>query len=420
MTLLRYHSTAVIMQKIGHFSNLTTMNHTNFKIRLALFYGAMFLVIGLYMPFFPVWLEGRGMNKSEITAIIAAPLFARLLFTPLLGFMTDQSGNRRRALILLLWCSLLFCFLLSFAYNFYILFAVVTLFGIFWTTVMPVTEAIAMLQVREKGMNYGHVRLWGSLTFIIASLVGGWLIDIKGSESLWYALMAAVLITLLLSYSLPKEAEAPQTHALETAAALPPISKKSLWVLMKNPIFILFLFAGGLGQASHAFYYALGTLHWHALGYSGLTIGLLWSIGVLAEVILFVFAVKWFEKIRADKLLLWGSLLTIIRWVITAFDPPLWLLFSIQTFHAFSFAMIHLGAVYFISHAVPERLAATAQGIYGAFAMGSLLGILTLISGPLYENYAAFGYFSMAIASAIAAILSWILIKSWDGATLKI
>ncbi len=407
------------MHKIGRNTTYIPMNQTILNHRLAMFYGAMFLVIGIYMPFFPVWLEGRGMSKSEITILISAPLFARIIFSPLLGFMTDQSGNRRLALILMLWCSLFFCSLLIFSYNFYIILVIFTLFGIFWTTVMPVTEAIAMLQVRQHGMNYGHVRLWGSLTFIVASMVGGWLIDLKGSEIIWPTLMVAILLTLMLSYRLPKTSEIP-SQPLENAAPLPPIKPKDLWILSKNPIFILFLFAGGLGQASHAFYYGLGTLHWQSLGYSGLTIGLLWSTGVIAEIILFIYYRKWFEHIRADTLLLVGSLVTVLRWLITALDPPLWILFAVQSLHAFSFAMIHIGAVYFISKAVPEKLSATAQGIYGAFAMGSLLGVMTMLSGPLYERFAGMGYMGMALVSLTAALLSWRLTKIWDGKQLKV
>ncbi len=396
------------------------MNQTSFKTRLALFYGAMFLVIGIYMPFFPVWLEGMGMNKTEITLLISGPMFARIIFTPLLSFMTDHFGNRKLALILLLWASLFFCLLLPFSHNFYVLFLTITLMGIFWTTVMPVTEAIAMLQVRKHGMNYGHVRLWGSLTFIVASMACGILIDIKGSSIIWPGLMLTIAATLLLSYRLPASEEEPAQNILEKAAPLPPIKLADLWLLSKNGVFILFLFAGGLGQASHALYYGLGTLHWQSLGYSGLTIGLLWSTGVLAEIILFLYYRKWFATIRADKLLLAGSLFAALRWFAMSLNLPIWLLFLVQTFHAFSFAMLHIGAVYFISRAVPEKLAATAQGIYGAFAMGSLLGILTMLSGPLYDHYSGTSYLGMALASVIAALLSWRLLHLWDGKILKL
>jgi len=114
------------------------------------------------------------------------------------------------------------------------------------------------------------------------------LIDLRGSETIWPALICAIITTLILSYRLPAAKEIPD-QPLEKSAPLPPIAPKDLWILSKNPVFILFLFAGGLGQASHAFYYGLGTLHWQSLGYSGLTIGLLWSIGVVAEIILFLY-----------------------------------------------------------------------------------------------------------------------------------
>lgn len=399
------------------------MKQPHFHIRLAFFYGAMFSVIGLYMPFFPFWLESREMSKSEITLLLAGPMFARIIFSPLLSFLIDSYGHKQVALILLLWCALISWFLLPFSEGFYSLLLLITIFGVFWGTVMPVTEAIAMLQVRENGMNYGQVRLWGSLTFILASLIGGWLIDLKGSQIIWLTLTVTLFATLVFSYNLKTSDQKLPNITLRRPSAKNNHSQKlnilpDLKILLTNRIFILFLFAGGLGQASHGFYYGLSALHWHSLGYSGFIIGMLWSVGVISEIVLFIYALRWFKKIRADSLLFWGSFLAIFRWSITAFDPPLWLLFAIQTFHAFSFAMLHIGAVYFISRAVPEKLSATAQGIYSGFAMGSLLGITTLMSGPLYESVSSLGYLAMAATASLAAFLSWHLTKKWHGNSL--
>ena len=64
-----------------------------------------------------------------------------------------------------------------------------------------------------------------------------------------------------------------------------------------------------------------------------------------------------------------------------AIDPPLFLLGPLQTLHAMSFGAAHLAAIHFLTHAVPENRAATAQGVYAAAVAGLALGTATVASG---------------------------------------
>lgn len=193
------------------------------------------------------------------------------------------------------------------------------------------------------------------------------------------------------------------------------MSLKDVRALFASPVFLLFLISASLVQASHAVYYGFGTLHWRAIGIPAGTIGALWATGVMAEILLFAYSRAAIARIGMTGLILAGALACVFRWVWTAQDPSLWVLFPLQTLHALSFGATHLGAIHFITAAVPERYAATAQGIYASFSMGIIMGIMTMISGPLYDALGGHAYLAMGLTGAVASLGAWALWRHWDG-----
>jgi PPP family 3-phenylpropionic acid transporter len=186
--------------------------------------------------------------------------------------------------------------------------------------------------------------------------------------------------------------------------------------LLRSPVFLLFLAAASLDQGSHAFYYAYGTLHWRQLGYSGWLIGLLWPLGVFAEIGFMSISLKIFRRIGAVWLLVAGGASSVVRWTILAFDPPLPFVVFAQILHGGSFALAHLGAMYFVLQAVPPRLAATAQSLYAVSNAGIVMGIATYASGPLYAAAGGRAYLLMSAMGLGAIVFALALSRAWSGA----
>jgi PPP family 3-phenylpropionic acid transporter len=185
--------------------------------------------------------------------------------------------------------------------------------------------------------------------------------------------------------------------------------------LAHSPSFLLFLLAASLIHASHALYYAFGTLHWRAQGFADGTIGALWALGVVAEIGLFAASGRILAKWGAGRLLLAAGLAAALRWGLMAFDPPLWATMMLQCLHAMSFGAAHLAAMYFLSQAVPEDRGATAQGIYAAVVAGLVLGVVTIACGPLYRSFAGEAYAVMALLAAVGAASAVFLTRRWSG-----
>jgi PPP family 3-phenylpropionic acid transporter len=384
----------------------------SFAWRLGFLYATLFLVVGCYLPYLPVWLHWRRLDTDEIAVLLAAPLFTRILFTPAISFAADRLGGRRTILIALAWGSLLSFLLLWAASGFWAMFLATILLAVNWTTIMPLIETVAVTGIRTGALDYGRVRLWGSLSFIVASLGSGLIIGKIGPEVVLPLLVAATGLMVLGAHLLPRE--------LAGRSASSPTARRGLKLadafdLVRAPLFLLFLLAASMVQASHALYYSFGSLHWRAQGIPDGAIGALWSVGVVAEVALFAASGRVIAYCGTARLLMLAGFAATLRWGFMATDPPLLPTALLQTLHAMSFGAAHLAAIHFMTHAVPEDRAATAQGLYAAVVAGLVLGMVTIACGPLYRNFAGEAYAAMAALALIGAGSAYLLMRRWRG-----
>ena len=146
-------------------------------IRLAILYGTMFLFTGVYLPFFPVWLKAQGLDATEISLVVALSLFLRIVVSPFFASLADRIGDRRRVMVGLAWASLASAALLLAVEGFGLILLVALVLNAVFPSISPLVETIAMRARIDRGMNYGRVRLWGSITFILASSGVGWLLE---------------------------------------------------------------------------------------------------------------------------------------------------------------------------------------------------------------------------------------------------
>ena len=156
-------------------------------------------------------------------------------------------------------------------------------------------------------------------------------------------------------------------------------------------------------QGSHALYYGFSTLDWRAAGLDGTVIGVLWGLGVAAEIVLFAFSGRLPKSLRPTTLLAIGGLGAIVRWTAMAFDPPMALLPALQLLHAASFGAAHLGMMGFLARAVPRELAATAQGFVATWS-GIVSASATFASGFVYAASGSLAYLLMAAMALIGLV----------------
>ena len=388
-----------------------------FSVRLAVFYGAMFLIYGVHLPYLPVWLDWRGLSPSEIAIITATPFFLRLIITPAVAMFADEKNAHRTAIAVLSAIAVAASLLLSQSYGFWLILAGAVALSLTMTTMMPLTETIAVSGVKARGLDYGRMRLWGSLTFIAANLLGGAVIAASGAATGIYMIIAAAIATAGASLFLPdadmntaargsshRQIAQPNPSGQRSPRSMRLVRMADAWALVKNPAFLALLIATGCVQAAHATYYTFGTLHWLGQGIDAKTAGLLWAIGVLAEVALFAFSGRAVRAIGAAGLLIAGCAAAVIRWTVMSFEPALWTLIPLQLLHGLTYGAAHLGAIHLIAQTVPDKSAGTAQALYATIGTGVAMGTATLLSGWLYADYGANAYLAMTGLSLIGLV----------------
>ncbi len=376
-----------------------------FAWRLSAFYAAVFLVAGTKLPFLPVWLEWRGLTLGEISIVAAVPLFARIVVTPAIALASDRWGEHRTTLVILAWIALAGVVLLTQAHGFPAILALTLLIAVAWTTIMPLAETVAMGGVRAQGLDYGRMRLWGSLSFIAASFAGGWAIVAAGPGAAVWLMAVGAAGTLAAAYVLPSGSSGP------AVTARPPVTRADIVALVMSGRFVVFLLAVGLTQAAHAVFYTFGTVHWKAQGISAGWAGVLWAVGVSVEIGLFAFSGTVVRACGAAMLIAAGALAGVVRWSAMAADPPLAVLMMLQALHGLTYGATHIGAVHYITASVPPPLAGTAQALYASVTAGIAMGLATLLAGQLYEASGGLAYLAMAGLSLVGLLAGLVLLR---------
>ncbi|MBL8659346.1 MAG: 3-phenylpropionate MFS transporter [Rhodospirillales bacterium] len=371
----------------------------SFGARLGSFYAAFLAVYGVQIPFWPVWLEGKGLTPTDIGLIVAVTVGARMIGNPLAAHIADRSGERRRPMLALSALSLAAYGLFAFTDGFWTILAVSVLSSMLFPPMMALGESLTMSGVARIGIDYGRVRLWGSLSFIVTATLSGHVLVEAPPQAILWLVLATVALTGAACLILPDL----RSDAAPVAAGLP------IALVMADRRLLLMLAAAGLIQGSHAVYYAFGTLHWEAAGYGDDVIGLLWALGVVCEIVLFAFGRALLCRVDAPRLLALAGGLAAVRWLTLGATTVLPAVIAAQSLHAFSYAAAHLAAIHIIAASVAPGLSATAQSLYAALVMGFALGVMLLVSGPLYQAIAGGAYFAMAAAASAGGLAAAVL-----------
>ncbi|MGX1199249.1 MFS transporter [Parvibaculum sp. MBR-TMA-1.3b-4.2] len=379
------------------------------SIRLSIFYGSLCLFSGVQLPFFPVWLKSVGLGSSEISIIIAGNMLLRIAAGPVFAYTADRLDDRRRVVVALAWSSVAAGSLLLLVNGFWAILAVSIVLMSCWPSITPLIETIAMKATREGRIDYGRVRIWCSITFIVASTGTGWLVGWFSASIIVFCMLAGLLTTLAGTFLLAREVPQPKKRKRKGGQLIATLQ------IARHPVFMLGLATGGLIQSSHAVYYAFGSINWQRLGYSDGLIGILWGIGVVAEILLFTQSGRVLRVVGAPRLLMLAAGAAVIRWTLLAFNPPFWLVIFCQALHGLSFGAAHLGALHFVAQSSPPSLASTAQSLYASISAGIMMGAMTLAAGPLYDRFLSEAYLLPAV-TALAAFAGAILLQTrWQG-----
>ncbi len=365
--------------------------------RLAFVYVALFLIVGVYMPYWPVWLAARGAGTQELGILLGLGNWARLA-TPWIGGWADRTGRANVVLAIASMASVAALSAFSFVDGFAALFALSLVLGLAFAPIIPLLDGIAVGAAAHGRLDYGRVRLWGSISFIVASVAGGSLLEDRPTGLVLTILQSASVLLALTILWLTRLPTAPRD------VGEPSPSWSAVW---RRPQLPTFLVATAYLQGSHAVLYGFGTKHWLAVGIDESTIGWLWGVGVAAEVLLFALGARVSSALGPKGLLVVAGLGGALRWTVLCWATSTWVVLLVQVLHAATFAAMHLGAMAWIRDNMAGPSMHRATALYVALANGLALGVAMPLAGIAFAHLEGGAYLAMSILAIIGTIAAW-------------
>lgn len=362
--------------------------------RLSGFYFFYFALLGATAPFLGLYFEHLGFSPARIGELVAIPMLMRCLAPNLWGWLGDATGQRLAIVRLGALCTLLSFALILFDKSYAWLALVMALHAFFWHAVLPQFEVITLAHLREQAARYSQIRLWGSIGFICTVVGLGVLFGQVGLDAYPWA-MLLVMAGIVLSSAWVPNAQPPVRPVVA--------GQGGFLRQLRRPGVLAFFACVGLMQLSHGPYYTFLSIHLQALGYARGTIGLLWALGVVAEILLFLAMAPILRRFSLRRVLMASFLLAALRWLLLGYlaDHLLLLLFA-QLLHAATFGSFHVAAIHFVQRSFGHRQQGQGQALYATLAgIGGALG--ALYSGYSWSSLGPGWTFAIASLAAFAA-----------------
>ncbi|MDE2229740.1 MAG: MFS transporter [Alphaproteobacteria bacterium] len=363
-------------------------------LRLSLFYAGFFLSGGILLPFWPVWLSSRGLSAAEIGVVLAIGQWAKVAATPITGGVADHSGDPRRVMLVLAVVAVAGYALCYPAHGIAALAILNALTAASLAALLPVGDSLAITATQQGHVDFGRVRVWGTIAFIVATLLGGRILSGRAADVVLDLVIALTALNVGSCLLLPRSA----THLGAGVA------RGSCWRLMLTRRHLVFLAATTLIAASHSVYYAFGSLRWQAQGFSDTTIAWLWAEGAAAEAVFLFWGATAVARCGPARLMALGAASGVVRWTVLGLTDDWRLLVLAQLLHAGTIAAAGLGGIHYLGRSIPPAQAATGQAITAAVVGGIGYGVFMPLAGALYGAYGGLAYLAMAAVSAAATV----------------
>ncbi len=361
------------------------------RISFGLLFASLYGAYGTESPFFPSFLAARGLSPVSVGVVLAIGTIMRLVVGPIAGLLADRFGVGR-VLAASLFGSGLFMLLYLVGFGFWPLLLVCLLHSVTTSPLTALADAIALRASDRGAFPYGLIRGIGSAGFIAGTLASGLLVQHFGLDAI--IVIAGVLfgVAAIPVASLPDGTMAPGA-----------LARHAITTLLAIPAFRAILVLAGLVIGSHAMLDGFAVIQWRAAGISAPTIGLLWSVAVASEVVVFaLLGAPLLARFGPARCAAGGAVAGVVRWGVLALTTDIPFLVGTQLLHGLTFSLVHLACMQVIARRVPDALAATAQTIYGTLILGIASAALTALSGQLYSTVGAAGFWPMAAICLVA------------------
>ena len=374
----------------------------NLHWRLSRFYFFYYFFVGSFVPYWGIYLQSENFSPSSIGILLSLFQISRIVAPNFWGWLADHTGHRVKWIKLTSFLGLIGFIGVFWAKGFFWIFLVMSALSLFTSSTLPLAESLTLAHLATTDGHYSRIRLWGSIGFIVASLFLGYLIDLQGINILLWVLLIAQAIIFFLSNTIP-----------ETQDIQHKTNDLSIWKIIKTPSVIALLIGCTLMVSAHGVLYNFYSIYLKDHGYSSGTIGWLWAVGVICEILIFMAMPKILRRYSLKAILLMSLFLGVIRFILIGASPDhLYLLFIAQMFHAATFGSFHAASIEVIAYYFKGRNQTRGQAIYNSVAYG-IGGTIGGLGGGYLIQYLGgqLGFMIAAISPLIGFVVIWFGLK---------
>lgn len=380
--------------------------------RLSGYYFFHFAFVGVFQPYFGLYLQSLGLSSWEIGLILSQMALMRLCSPAVWGWLADHLHVRIPLVRLAAGVSVVVFNLFFFAQTLVPLLGAMALLAFFWSAALPLMETVVFDHLHAEPARYSRVRIWGSIGYIVTVLATGALLDyLPPASVLW---MSFVLMGGILAFALlVPESPTPPQHV-----ATPPVS-----TILAQPRVRALLGACFLMSAAHGALYLFYSIYLADHGYSKTLVGSLWFLGVIAEIGVFFFMARLLRRFSLRQVLLASFAAAVLRFLLIGWGvDSLPVLLGAQLLHGLTFGAYHAAAIAAINRWFPGRCQARGQALYSSlsFGAGGLLG--GLVSGWTWDglgNAATFGIGALFAVCGLVLVAGWVRDESAPAAPVR-
>lgn len=368
--------------------------------RLSGYYFFHFAFIGAFSPYFGLYLQSLSFSAWDIGLLMSQMQLMRLFGPYLWSALADRLSRRLPIVRLAGAVSLLGFTTFFFAQRFESFLVAMALMAFFWSAALPLVETVTFDHLRQEPGRYSRIRMWGSVGFIVAVLGTGALLDSQPIASVLWVIVAILCGILVYALVVP---EAPAHPHVETH---PPIAS-----ILRQPR-VRALFAACIAMsAAHGAFYVFFSIYLSDHGYGKALVGGLWSLGVLAEIVVFFYMSKLTKRFGLRAILLASFAAAVLRFLLTGWGVGvLPVIVFAQLLHGLTFGAYHAASIVAVNRWFPGRCQARGQALYSSlsFGAGGLIG--GLISGWMWDGPGPALTYTL---SAGFALLGLLLVMRW-------
>jgi len=334
--------------------------HAKLHYRLSRFYFIYYFFVGAFVPYWGLYLQSEQFTAADIGILMSLFQISRIFAPNFWGWLADHTGKRAQWIKLTAFLGLCGFTAVFWAHGFFWLFFVMAALSLFTSSTLPLAESLTLAHLATTNGHYSRIRMWGSLGFIVAAVVLGFLIDMAGIMSLLWFLLIVQMTLFALTYTLPE----PRIEAHEH-------DRFSIWQVISQPNVIALLIGCSLMVTAHGVLYNFYSIYLSEHGYSKGMIGLLWAVGVICEIGIFMLMPRIMRHFSLKTVLLVSLLLAVLRFsLIGVAVDNIWVLIFAQTLHAATFGSFHAASVEVVTQFFNGRHQAKGQAIYNSVAYG--------------------------------------------------